>query len=354
MSIFQPKKPLKILVTGGAGFIGSNFIRYIYNKYPTYQIGNLDKLTYSGNLDNLKDIEEQEASLAVSKKRYFFVKGDICNPHLIDKLFSDNQFDVVINFAADSHVDRSIMNAKNFLRSNFVGINNLLHFVRKYSVPRFIQISTDEVYGDVERGSSKEHHSIRPSSPYSVSKAAADLLVQSYMRTYKLPLLVVRGSNNFGPYQYPEKLIPLAITNILEGHKIPIHGDGQQIRIWIHVDDFCSGIDLVMHKAADFSIYNISGTRLRNIDIIKIIAATLGKKYEDCIYFINDRPGGDKRYSPDATKIKIELGWQLKYPVNTHLPAVVNWYVNNPNWWKKLRRKKGFSIYYKKQRRSEY
>jgi dTDP-glucose 4,6-dehydratase len=354
MSTPQTKKNLKILVTGGAGFMGSNFIRYIYNKYPNYQIYNLDKLTYSGNLDNLKDIESQEDSMPITKRRYYFIKGDICNSRLIEKLFNQYRFDVIINFAADSHVDRSIMNAQYFIKSNIIGVNTLLHYVRKYSYSRFIQISTDEVYGDITRGRSKEDSPIEPSNPYSASKAAADLLVQSYIKTHKLPLLMVRGSNNFGPYQYPEKLIPLTITNILEGYKIPVHGDGSQIRTWVHVNDFCDGIDLMMHKAKDYSIYNIAGEQLKNIEIIKIIATVLGKNYQDCINFIDDRPGGDKRYAPDATKIQTELGWQLKHHIKTHLPLVVEWYLNNQEWWKKLRRKKNFLVYYKKQCLSEY
>ena len=347
-------KSQKILVTGGAGFIGSNFIHYIYGKYPDYKIYNLDLLTYAGNSDNLKKIELTESSKPVSLRRYFFIKGDICNPVLVGKIFRKYKFDVVLNFAAESHVDRSITNDYYFFRTNLTGVHNLVSLVRKHAIPRFIQISTDEIYGDVIRGVSRELHPLRPSNPYAASKAAADLVVQSYMRTHKLPLLIVRGSNNFGPYQYPEKLIPLAVTNLMEEKSVPVHGDGHQVRRWIHVEDFCRAIDLVMHKGKDFSIYNISGLEVSNLDIVRSIAKTLNKNPDDFIHFINDRPGGDRRYAPDSSKIKKELGWELKYPVQKYLSRVVNWYVDNSSWWKKVKKKKEFEIYYKTQYRSEY
>lgn len=326
--------------------MGSNFIRYIHNKYPDYIIYNLDLLTYAGNLDNLKDIEKS--------KRYFFIRGDICDPELISGLFKKHKFDIVVNFAAESHVDRSITNDYHFFRTNFTGVHNLVALVREYAITRFIQISTDEIYGDVENGVSGELHPIRPSNPYSVSKAAADLVVQSYMRTHKLPLLIVRASNNYGPYQYPEKLIPLVITNILEGKKIPIHGDGKQVRRWLHVEDFCRAVDLVMHKGKDFNIYNVAGIEISNIGILKRITKILNKNPNDFIYFIDDRPGGDKRYAPDSAKIKKELGWELKYPIHNHLVDVVRWYFDNNQWWQKIKKKKDFKIYYEKQLHSEY
>lgn len=348
------KNSKKILVTGGAGFIGSNFIRHIYNTYPDYKIYNLDLLTYAGNLDNLKDIESQEKTQPVSSKRYFFIKGDICDPVLIGKIFKKYKFDVVLNFAAESHVDRSITNDYHFFRTNLTGLHNLITQVRKHAMPRFIQISTDEIYGDIEKGVSREFHPIQPSNPYAVSKAAADLVVQSYIRTYKMPLLIVRGSNNFGPYQYPEKLIPLTITNILEGKQIPVHGSGLQMRRWIHVDDFSRAIDLVMHKGQNSSIYNASGSELSNLEIIRSVAKALNKNSDDFIYFIQDRPGGDKRYAPDSTKIKKELGWSLQSPIQKHLSTVVQWYLDNHTWWKKIKKKKGFQVYYEKQFRAEY
>ena len=339
-------KQKKVLITGGAGFIGSNFVHYIYNKYPNYIVYNLDILTYAGNLDNLKDIEES--------KRYFFIKGDICDPKLIGNLFKNHKFDIVVNFAAQSHVDRSITNDYHFFRTNLNGVHNLIASVKKYNIPRFVQISTDEVYGDIEKGVSREFHPIQPSNPYAASKAAADLVVQSYMRTHKLPLLIIRGSNNYGPYQYPEKLIPLIITNLLENKLIPIHGDGQQLRRWLHVEDFCRAIDLVIHRGKDFSIYNVAGIETSNLDIVRSIAKTLNKDPEKFIYFIKDRPGGDHRYAPDSTKIRKDLGWELKHPIKKSLGQVVNWYLNNNNWWENIKKKKDFKIYYNKQYHSEY
>ncbi len=336
----------KILVTGGAGFIGSNFIRHIHNKYSKYTIYNLDLLTYAGNLDNLKDIQ--------ASKRYFFIKGDICDSKLISKLFKKHHFDIVVNFAAESHVDRSITNDYHFFRTNLTGVHNLIALVRQFAIPRFIQISTDEIYGDVLKGVSGEGHPMQPSNPYAASKAAADLVVQSYMRTHRLPLLIVRGSNNYGPYQFPEKLIPLTITNLFEDKLIPIHGDGKQLRRWLHVDDFCEAIDLVMHKGQDFSIYNVAGLETSNVDIVKNIAKLLKKKPDEFIYFIDDRPGGDRRYAPDATKIKKDLGWQLKRPIKSHLTDVVSWYLSNKPWWDTIKKTKDFKDYYKRQLNSEY
>jgi len=339
----------KLLITGGAGFIGSNFVHFIYNNYPNYIIYNLDLLTYAGNpnnMDNLKDIR--------SSKRYFFIKGDICDAKLISNLFKKHKFDIVVNFAAESHVDRSITNDYHFFRTNLTGVHNLIALVRKYAIPRFIQISTDEIYGDIKKGFSRESHPMQPSNPYAASKAAADLVVQSYMRTHKLPLLILRGSNNYGPYQYPEKLIPLVVTNLLENKQIPIHGDGQQIRHWLHVEDFGRAIDLVMHKGKDFSIYNVAGIEASNIYIVKKIAKALNKNPDDFIYFVDGRPGGDQRYAPDATKIKKELGWSPQYHIQKHLADVVGWYLNNEQWWRDIKKKQAFKAYYKKQLRSEY
>ena len=346
----RPKQK-KVLVTGGAGFIGSNFIRYIYDKYPNYIIYNLDILTYAGNLDNLKLEKLKDIK---GSKRYFFIKGDICDPKLVSRLFKKHKFDIVLNFAAESHVDRSITDDYHFFRTNLGGVHNLIDLVRKQSIPRFVQISTDEIYGDVHNGVSAESAPIQPSNPYAASKAAADIVVQSYMRTHKLPLLIVRGSNNFGPYQYPEKLIPLAITNLLEGKPIPIHGDGKQVRRWIHVEDFCRAVDLVMHKGKDFSIYNVAGIEISNLEIVRGVARALNKNGSDLFYFINDRPGGDRRYAPDASKIKKELGWELKYPIQKHLVGVVNWYLDNEPWWRNIKKRKAYKDYYEKQLHSEY
>jgi dTDP-glucose 4,6-dehydratase len=344
----------KILVTGGAGFIGSNFIRYMYNKYPEYEIINLDFLTYAGNLDNLLEIEKAESKKKNRDKRYHFIQGDICDIVLVEKILKKYKPDIIVNFAAESHVDRSIMDSRYFFRTNLVGVHNLVDLVIKYDIPRFVQISTDEVYGDVLKGQSNELSQFKPSNPYAASKAAADLLVQSYIRTHKLPVLILRGSNNFGPYQYPEKLIPLAITNLLERKKVPIHGTGLQRRRWLYVDDFSNAIDLALHNAPDFSIYNVAGVEMANIDIIKIIANVLGKDYLKIVSFINDRPGGDMRYAPDAAKIKKELGWKLEHTPSNQLAEVVKWYRDNMHWWKKIKSKKEFSIRYQKQYKAEY
>jgi len=350
--MYKPKKT--ILVAGGAGFIGSNFIRYVYNKYPRYKLLNLDLLTYAGNLDNLLDIEEQESQKKPNNKRYHFLLGDICDIDFVNKVFKTYKPDIVVNFAAESHVDRSIIDSRYFFRTNLIGVHNLVEMVIKHKLARYIQISTDEVYGDVPKGMSTENSSFRPSNPYSASKAAADLLVQSYIRTHKLPALIIRGSNNYGPYQYPEKLIPLSITNLLEGRKIPIHGNGYQRRKWLFVNDFCKAIDLAMQKGKDFSIYNVAGIEMRNIDIVKRICKKLKMDHRKMVAFVRDRPGGDKRYAPNDSKIKKELGWKLEHRVSDNLGAVIEWYMQNANWWKKIKGKDEFKIRYKKQYKSEY
>ncbi len=348
------KQRKRILIAGGAGFIGSNFIRHLYGKYPEYELINLDLLTYAGNLDNLKDIEKAESKESDKGKRYIFIKGDICDIPTVGKVFRRYKPDIMVNFAAESHVDRSIFDSRYFFRTNLVGVHNLVDSIIKYKIPRFIQISTDEVYGEVLKGESDETACFQPSNPYSASKAAADLLVQSYIRTHRLPALILRGSNNFGPHQYPEKLIPLAITNLLEGKKIPVHGHGQQRRRWLHVNDFCSAIDLAMHKGSDFGIYNVAGEEMANIDIIKAISKTLNMDYQKKIKFIKDRPGGDMRYAPNASKIKKELGWSFEHKVLNSLEPVVKWYLDNQEWWKKIKSKKEFEIRYRKQYKSEY
>ena len=348
----KPKKT--ILISGGAGFIGSNFVRYLYNKYPNYKLFNLDSLTYAGNLANVLDIEKIESKKNLTQKRYTFIKGDICNVQLIRKVFRDYKPDVVINFAASSHVDRSIVDSRYFFRTNLIGVHNLVDRIIEFKIPRFIQISTDEIYREVLEGESDETACFRPSNPYAASKASADLLVQSYIRTYKLPAIIMRGSNNFGSYQYPEKLIPLAITNLLENKKIPIHGNGKQKRRWLYVNDFCEAIDIAMHKGKDFSIYNVAGIEMSNMDIIKEICKALKIDYRREIYFTPDRPGRDMRYAPNANKIEQELGWKFKTSVIENMPEVVKWYKENMKWWKKIKSKKEFIFRYTKQRKSIY
>jgi len=317
---------LKILATGGCGFIGSNFVRYMLDRYPDYKITNLDKLTYAGNPDNLKSIE--------SSDNYNFIKGDICDSELANEIVPGH--DAVINFAAESHVDRSIVNPDEFVRTNVIGVNNLLNVSQKNGVERFIQISTDEVYGSIDEGEFKESDILEPSSPYSASKAGGDLIALSYFKTYKYPVIVTRSSNNFGPYQYPEKLIPLFVTNALEDRKLPVYGDGQNQRDWLYVEDNCSAIDLLLHKGVEGEIYNIgAGNQQDNMFITNRILEILGKN-KDLIQFVKDRPGHDFRYAISVDKIK-ELGWEIPLSFEENLKRTINWYKDNLGWWQKLK-----------------
>lgn len=317
---------MKLLVTGGCGFIGSNFIRYILKKYPAYKIVNLDKLTYCGNPDNLRNIEKD--------KRYAFIKGDICDKKIVDKIIKD--CDTVVNFAAESHVDRSIEDASAFIRTNIHGVYILLEASKKHKIKRFIQISTDETYGSITKGSFKETSLLHPNSPYSAAKAGGDHLALAYYTTFKLPVIVTRSSNNFGPYQYPEKVIPLFITNLLENKKVPLYGDGLNVRDWLYVIDNCSAIDLILHKGKIGEIYNIGGSfEIPNIELTRIILKLIGKT-DKLIYYVPDRLGHDRRYSLDSTKIK-KLGWQPSKNFNTAIKETINWYKANTTWWQKLK-----------------
>jgi dTDP-glucose 4,6-dehydratase len=314
---------LNLLVTGGCGFIGSNFIRYIMKKYPYHKIINLDKLTYAGNLDNLKDVENDP--------NYSFVRGDICDVALVDDLMQ--KVDFVVHFAAESHVDRSIEDASIFVKTNVLGTFTLLDKALKHRVRRFIHISTDEVYGSRKEGSFNEADLLTPSSAYSSSKAGSDLLAQSYNITHKLPVIITRCTNNFGPYQYPEKLIPLFITNLLENRKVPVYGTGKNVRDWIYVLDHCKAIDFLLHNGNPGEIYNIGGgAEKTNIEITKKILEILGKD-ESMIEYVKDRPGHDFRYSLDCSKLK-SLGWAPEHEFDEALENTVNWYVENRWWWK--------------------
>ncbi|MCM8765516.1 MAG: dTDP-glucose 4,6-dehydratase [Candidatus Omnitrophica bacterium] len=316
----------KILVTGGCGFIGSNFIRYLIHTYPEYKIINLDKLTYAGNPENLRDIEKDA--------HYKFVQGDICNQRIVKRLLKE--VEVVINFASETHVDRSLHNANNFLRTNFYGTYVLLEGVRERKIKLYLQISTDEVYGSREKGFFSESSPLNPTNPYSVSKASADLLVLSYYRTYKIPVIIARSSNNFGPYQYPEKIIPLFITQLLENRKVPLYGEGKNIRDWLYVLDNVSALTLLMHKGKQGEIYNISaGNFLSNLQLTRILLRLLGKK-EDFIKYVPDRPGHDFRYAIDSNKIR-NLGWRPKYDFLSALKETVEWYKANRSWWEPLK-----------------
>ena len=321
-----------LLVTGGAGFIGSNFIHYINKKYPEYKIINLDKLTYAGNLENLRDIE--------NKPNYKFIKGDISNRKIVDEIFSSRKIDAVINFAAESHVDRSITDPGVFIQTDIYGTYVLLEAVRKYGSSIFLQISTDEVYGSIEKGSFKEGDPLKPNSPYSASKAGAEMIVRSFYKTYGTPVIITRTSNNFGLYQYPEKLIPLFVTNLIDNIKVPLYGDGMNVRDWIYVEDNCSALEKVLHEGRIGEVYNIgAGNEKPNLWITKKIIDFLGKSV-DMIEPVADRLGHDRRYSVNCSKIKSELDWNAAYKFEEALEKTVHWYVNNEDWWRPLIRRK--------------
>jgi dTDP-glucose 4,6-dehydratase len=319
---------MKLLVTGGAGFIGSNFIRHILKEHPDWEITNLDKLTYAGNLENLKDIEHNP--------RYRFVKGDITARELISNLLQDG-FDAIMNFAAESHVDRSILDASPFIETNIKGTQVLLEGARQYRVGRFVQVSTDEVYGSTETGKFTHKSPLSPNSPYAASKAAADLLCHAYWKSYQLPVTITRCSNNLGPFQFPEKLVPLAITNVLENKPIPVYGDGLNVRDWIYVADHCRALDIVLQRAKPGEVYNIAANQEKtNLELIHRLLDVMGKAHE-LITFVADRPGHDRRYALDVTKTTQELGWKPIYSFEKALSATVDWYVNNEPWWRKIK-----------------
>ena len=319
-----------VLVTGGAGFIGSNFIHYMFKKYPEYKIINLDKLTYAGNLENLRDIEDSP--------NYIFIKGDIADRKIVDEIFKSRKIDVVVNFAAESHVDRSIEDPGIFIQTDIFGTYVLLEAVKKYGSKLFLQISTDEVYGSITEGSWKEDHPLMPNSPYSASKAGAEMIVRSFFKTYGTPVIITRTSNNFGPYQYPEKVIPLFVTNLIDNIKVPLYGDGMNVRDWIYVEDNCAALDLVLHKGRIGEIYNIgAGNEKPNIWITRKLLEILGKS-EDMIEPVADRLGHDRRYSVNYLKIIKELGWNTRYKFEEALEKTVRWYINNENWWRLLKK----------------
>jgi dTDP-glucose 4,6-dehydratase len=321
---------MEILVTGGAGFIGSNFIRYYLAKHPTDTITNLDKLTYAGNLDNLCDVEPMPS--------YRFVRGDIGDTNLLESLM-DAGVDAVVHFAAETHVDRSISDAREFVRTNVLGTHTLMDTARRNHIRRFLYVSTDEVYGSLEPNErADENAPLKPNSPYAASKAAADLLARSYWRTHRFPAIITRCSNNYGPNQFPEKLIPVIITNALEGRKLPVYGDGLNERDWIFVRDHCRALDLVLHAGEPGEIYNIaSGRPVSNLEILRRILRMLGKT-EELIEFIADRPGHDRRYALDTTKLNAQLGWSPTVSLDEGLRRTLNWYCTHADW---VRRAKG-------------
>jgi len=319
---------MRILITGGAGFIGSNFVRHVLKKYSRYQVINLDKLTYAGNLDNLRDVEKY--------KNYRFIKGDICDYKLAKKITKN--CDWVVNFAAESHVDRSIVDAKLFINTNVFGTYSLLRAAKENKIKRFLHIGTDEVYGSCSHGRCAEERILNPSNPYSASKAAADLLVKSFYATYKFPVLITRSTNNFGPYQYPEKMIPLFLTNALENKKLPLYGKGINVRDWLFVLDNCEAIDLVLHKGKIREIYNIAADNyLSNLKLTKLILKKLHRP-ESLIKFVTDRRGHDLRYSLNCAKIR-SLGWRPRHSFSRAMDITMNWYKENSWWWRKLKAK---------------
>ncbi|MFH1534058.1 MAG: dTDP-glucose 4,6-dehydratase [Nitrospirota bacterium] len=318
---------MKLLVTGGAGFIGSNFIRYILRKYPNYEIVNLDKLTYAGNLDNLKDVEGDD--------RYEFVKGDICDEKIVDEVVGRG-VDAILNYAAESHVDRSITGPKDFIMTEVIGTYNLLEAAKKHGVAKYVQISTDEVYGSIDEGAFTEETPYAPNSPYSASKAGGDHLCRAYHVTYGMPVVVTHSCNVYGPYQYPEKIIPLFATNILRGKKVPLYGDGKNVREWLYTEDHCRAIDVILHDGKVGEVYNIgSGYEISNVELTKMVLDELSVG-DEAIEYVEDRLGHDRRYAIDFTKLKSELGWEPEVDFGGGLARTVEWYKENEWWWKKL------------------
>ena len=319
---------MKVLVTGGAGFIGSNFIRYLLSKYPHYKIVNVDKLTYAGNLDNLAGIE--------GNSNYQFVKGDICDRKAVEGVVRE-KIDVIVNFAAETHVDRSIYGPEVFVETNVLGTQVLLEFALKSRTERFVQISTDEVYGSLANGSFGESSPLLPNSPYAASKASADLLTRSYHKTFGLAALIARSTNNYGPHQFPEKLISLFITNALSNKELPLYGDGLYVRDWLYVEDHCKALDLVLHKGEVGQIYNIGGNcEKTNLDVAELILKKLNKP-KSLVKHIKDRPAHDRRYSLDSSKIRDELGWKPDTSFEKGLAETVDWYIANQKWWEKIK-----------------
>ncbi|WP_202618695.1 dTDP-glucose 4,6-dehydratase [Turicibacter sp. TS3] len=322
----------KILVTGGAGFIGGNFVHYMVDKYPNYMIVNLDALTYAGNLETCQPVE--------GKPNYKFVKGDIADRKFIFDLFEKEKFDIVVNFAAESHVDRSVTDPEIFIKTNIMGTQVLMDASRAFGVERYHQVSTDEVYGDLPLDRPDlfftEETPLHTSSPYSASKASADLLVFAYHRTFGLPITISRCSNNYGPYHFPEKLIPLMISRALNDEQVPVYGNGENVRDWLHVYDHCAAIDLILHKGKVGEVYNVGGHNERtNLEVVKTVLKALNKP-ESLITYVKDRPGHDLRYAIDPQKLENELGWKPVYTFDTGIKQTIEWYLNNKQWWENI------------------
>lgn len=329
---------MKFLITGGAGFMGSNFIRYLLDNYPEAEIVNFDKLTYAGNLENLKDVKDNS--------RYEFVRGDIADAKAVAEVM-ERGIEVVINFAAETHVDRSILGPRDFIMTDVLGTYTLLEAARNKEIKRYVQISTDEVFGSVEEGEFSEQSPFEPNSPYSASKAGGDHMVRAYWKTYGLPTIVTHSCNFYGPYQYPEKLIPLFITNLLEGKKVPVYGNGQNVREWIFVSDYCRALDTILDRGEDGEVYNI-GTAYRktNLELTQLVLELMGLN-EDSIEYVPDRPGHDLRYAVNSEKLR-QLGWAPELDFEQGLKETVDWYKENESWWKRLKSGE-YLKYYRKQ-----
>jgi dTDP-glucose 4,6-dehydratase len=331
-----------LMITGGAGFIGSNFTRYMLQAYPDYHVVVYDKLTYAGNLDNLKDVERD------FEGRYAFVKGDICDADKVGQTLREQQIDTVVNFAAETHVDRSIMEPDAFIKTDVFGTYTLLEAARELRLERYHQISTDEVYGHVPEGASKETDPVAPRSPYAASKASADLMVHAYHITYGLPVTITRGANNIGPYQYPEKVVPLFTTNAMDDQPLPLYGDGLQVRDYHYVLDHCEAVDLVLHEGQIGDVYNVgTGTEMANIEMTRLILELLGKP-ESLIQPVRDRAGHDRRYSLDLTRIR-GLGWEPTHMCEEAIEKTVRWYVDNEWWWRPIKSGRHYQEYYRRQ-----
>ena len=318
-----------ILITGGAGFIGSNFVRYMLANHDAYRIVNFDLLTYAGNLENLAGVD--------THPHYTFVKGDICNKEEVEKVFRQYSIDAVVHFAAESHVDRSILGPFVFVQTNVIGTTVLLEASKQFGVERFLHVSTDEVYGSLgTSGKFREDTPLHPNSPYSASKASSDLIALAYFHTFHTPVMVTRCSNNYGPYQFPEKLIPLMIANASQDRHLPVYGDGKNVRDWLFVDDHCAALDVVLHKGKEGDVYNIGGENEKtNLEIVGLVLHEL-RKPESLIEFVKDRPGHDRRYAIDATKIRKELGWSPAHSFEKGIHATIEWYRSNTAWWQRI------------------
>lgn len=331
---------MNILVCGGAGFMGSHAIKYFLSTYPEYNIVNFDLLTYAGNLDNLREVQDSP--------HYVFVQGDICDKEKLQRTIREYTIDTIINYAAETHVDRSIMGADAFLKTHIFGVHNLLEVTKQFGIKKFIHISTDEVFGSAPQGSFTESSTFAPNSPYAASKAGGDLLCRSYVTTYGTPVIVTHSCNFYGSHQYPEKFIPLFITNLLEGKKVPLYGDGKNVREWIHTSDHCRAIDMILHHGTPGEVYNIgSGEEKQNKEVVDGLLQLLGLGQE-MVDYVADRPGHDRRYAIDCTKIKQELGWEAKKSFAKGLKETVEWYKQNDWWWKKLKGEE-YQAYYSQQ-----